>query len=384
MCALCATLPAGTHLQIRLKSKVASNISKANDGVEAVLIAPLVVDGRTVATAGTSVIGVVEDAVPFSDPSTRAQLALRFTSLGAAPVTTRLLMVDNAREHVDENGRITGILPSETLAGRIDQGIGKVSQKYSGFGSFLNTVKAAVLQEPDPNIVYDAGVEITLELTNAASITVPAAPMHAPASVRPERLILTLVNSQPMRTTAGAANTPSDLTNLMLLGSAEALTRAFEDAGWVAAGKLNKLSEFQVFQAVAEAKGYNEAPVSILLLAGNKPDLVFQKQNNTFAKRHHLRIWGRGTDSQGRPVWVCAATHDIGIQFSPEQRTFIHRVDSDIDAERSKVVNDLLFTGRVSAFSLVARPDAPKHFQNATGDNLNTNGKMAVLVLDSP
>jgi hypothetical protein len=137
-----------------------------------------------------------------------------------------------------------------------------------------------------------------------------------------------------------------------------------------------------VVRAVAEARGYKEAPMSVLLLEGNRPDLVFQKQNNTFAMRHHLRIWRRPGTFQGRTIWVCAATHDTGIEFSPEKRNFIHKIDSEIDRERAKVVSDLVFSGHVKALSLVERPKAPQHSQNATGDKLETDGRMAVLVLN--
>ncbi|HOK47414.1 MAG TPA: LssY C-terminal domain-containing protein, partial [Bryobacteraceae bacterium] len=71
----------------------------------------------------------------------------------------------------------------------------------------------------------------------------------------------------------------------------------------------------------------------------------------------------------------------IGIEFSPEQRTFIHKIDSQIDRERAKVVSDLLFAGSVQALSLVERPEVPQLSQNATGDNLETDGRMAVLLL---
>jgi hypothetical protein len=71
----------------------------------------------------------------------------------------------------------------------------------------------------------------------------------------------------------------------------------------------------------------------------------------------------------------------VGINFSEENRTFIHRIDSEIDRERAKVVNDLLFTGRVQSIELVDRPKVPRKAQNATGDNLETDGKIAVLVL---
>jgi hypothetical protein len=82
----------------------------------------------------------------------------------------------------------------------------------------------------------------------------------------------------------------------------------------------------------------------------------------------------------GKPVWVCSATHDIGIDYSERDRTFIHKVDSQIDKERAKVVNDLIFTGAIRSIALVDRPDIPRNATNATGDSLRTDGSMAVLL----
>ena len=132
---------------------------------------------------------------------------------------------------------------------------------------------------------------------------------------------------------------------------------------------------------MAEDKGYSEAPVSVLLLEGKPPDMVFEKLNNTFARRHQLRIWLRPDRYAGRPVWVVAATHDMGISFSEANRTFIHRIDSSIDRERDKVSNDLIYTGHVRSMLLVDRSTIPQHAQNATGDNLVTDGRIAILVL---
>src|SRR5262249_11311604 len=140
-------------------------------------------------------------------------------------------------------------------------------------------------------------------------------------------------------------------------------------------------SKLETFRAIAEQRGYREAPVSTLLLEGNPPDLVFQKQLNTFAQRHHLRVWKRPGSFRDRPVWVVAATHDIGIEFSQENRTFIHKIDPQIDRERAKVVNDLVLTGLVEGLALVARPSVPNQSQNATGDALETDGQIAVLLL---
>jgi len=132
---------------------------------------------------------------------------------------------------------------------------------------------------------------------------------------------------------------------------------------------------------IAEMRGYKEAPMSTLLLEGRPPEYNYQKQNNTFAMRHHLRIWKRPAQWQGRDVWVSSSTHDTGIEFSQENRTFIHKVDSKIDTERAKVVSDLVFTGKVVSVALVDRPAVPKESMNATGDKLVTDGAMAVLAL---
>jgi len=167
---------------------------------------------------------------------------------------------------------------------------------------------------------------------------------------RPEAL----ATGEPFQTVAQQPPKPSDVTNMMFIGSKEQLAAAFKEAGWSTAAALSATSKLETMRAIVEARGYKEAPVSILLLDGKPPDLVFQKQNDTFAQRHHLRIWRRPDAFQGKPVWVCAATHDIGIEFSDENRTFIHKIDSNIDRERAKVVSDLLLTGMVK--SLVARP----------------------------
>ena len=107
---------------------------------------------------------------------------------------------------------------------------------------------------------------------------------------------------------------------------------------------------------------------------------VIRKGNNTFAQRHHLRIFRRPGTFDGKPVWVCSATHDIGIDFSDRDRTFIHKIDPQIDRERAKVVNDLIFTGLIRSIALVERPQIPQDATNATGDRIETDGSMAVLL----
>jgi len=380
-------VPAGTEIQARLKTKVSTQTNKAKDAVEAVVVAPVMVSGQFVIRAGAVVRGTVDAATQSSKGDERSSLTLSFTEIEFDGVKTKVAAhvssVENARESVDEGGQITGIVASETISGQLDSGLSKLADKASGFAGILSTVKNAVLKAPESDITYDAGTDLTLKLTAALDLKGPSGPGPA-AKLQPiadEDGLAALVTRQPFQTMAQKPSKPSDVTNIMLIGTLDQLQQAFAAAGWTNAAALSTQAKFETFKAIAEQRGYKEAPVSILLLQDKPPDLVFEKLNNTFAQRHHLRVWRRPDTFGGQPVWVIAATHDTGIDFSQENRTFIHKIDPQIDHERAKVVNDLIFGGHVRSVALVERPTVPQHGQNATGDNLETDAKMAVLVL---
>ncbi len=380
-------IPAGTELSVRLSTKVGSKTSKANDPVEAVLIAPAVAGGQLVLPAGAKLHGQVKQVRTSGQPNdSRAMLELVFGELEAnghkTNISARVTDVDNARESVDaESGQILGILGSQTLSARMDQGINRVAERFSGLADVLQVAKTAVLKESDPEVEYEPGVEMTVKLTKELKLDTPP-PAPTIASISPEDELVRMVTAQPFQTVAESPPKPSDVTNLMFIGSEQVLKHVFTTAGWSVSAEMSGVSKLETFRAIAEARGYKEAPMSILILDGQKPSQTFQKQNNTFASRHHLRIWRRPATFQGKTVWVCAATHDIGIDFSPENRTFIHKIDSNIDRERAKVVSDLVFTGLVKGLALVERPAVPTSSMNATGDKLETDGAIAVLLLE--
>jgi len=381
--AAAAQIPGGTQIQIRLTTALNTSTVKANQAFDAVVIAPVVVGERLVLGAGTVVAGHIKEVKAATQPDDQAVLDLAFDSISdasgkKASIAAKVVGVDNARESVDANGRITGIIASKTGSARLDQGINKVTEKYPGLGDLLGTIKETVLKAPDANIDYEPGVEMTIQLTKPLEWTGKASWPNV-RSIEPAAELSRLVNGEPFRTMAEKPARPSDATNLMFLGSKQELEDAFKKAGWVAAAGLNSKSKLETFRAMAEDRGYQEAPVSILLLEGQPPDLTFEKLTDTFSARHHLRIWRRGGRFDGKEIWVCSATHDTGIDFSEENRTFIHKIDSKIDLERAKVVNDLLFSGLVQGLSLVDRPELPGNLFNATGDKLETDGKMAVL-----
>jgi len=376
-------IPAGTQVQIRLTTAVNTSTAKADQPFEAVVIAPVVVSNQLAIAAGAKVTGHLKEVKAATQPDDQALLDLAFDQIGdaggnKANIAAKVTGVDNARESVETNGQIKGIIASQTGSARLDQGIKKVAEKYQGFAGLLGTIKESVLKAPDANIDFEPGVEMTIELTKPLDWN-GKANWPDVKSIEPSEELSRLVASAPFRTMAEKPAKPSDVTNLMYLGNEQQILEAFQKAGWTAAAQLDSKSKLETFRAMAEDRGYQEAPVSTLFLDGHPPDLVLEKQNDTFNARHHLRIWKRPGEFNGKQVWVCSATHDTGIDFSEKDRTFIHKIDSHIDVERAKVVNDLLFTGLVTGLSLVDRQDIPQDLSNATGDKLDTDGKMAVL-----
>src|ERR1700693_5509938 len=116
-CASGAELPAGTAIGIRLKTKVSSNASRANDPIEAVVIKPVMSGDRFLIPYGAVIKGQVAKAHPAEAADKRASLELNFNQLAAARGKTiklpaKISEVENARETVDDKGVIQGILAS--------------------------------------------------------------------------------------------------------------------------------------------------------------------------------------------------------------------------------------------------------------------------------
>jgi len=160
--ALALQLPAGTEIQVRLKAKVATPTGKAEDKVEAVVISPVMADGQFVIPAGAVVRGTVVKSVQSAKGDERSALTLGFTELeidGAkSKLAVRVTEVENAREKVDSEGQILGILAGETISGRLDEGLSKLAERAAGFAGILGTVKGAVLKAPESDITYEPGV----------------------------------------------------------------------------------------------------------------------------------------------------------------------------------------------------------------------------------
>jgi hypothetical protein len=382
-----ATIPAATEIQLRLTSAVSSD-KPSGSPVTAVVIAPVLVNGAVVIGMGTQLTGQTADAhanKPAADGSQEipATLRLQLTTIHgdrgqSKSIDCSLTGVDNARESVDQSGLVTGITASHTFSSLADDGVNKLEERSGALGQLLSSVKTAIVKPADPAINFRSGVEFSVKLTKALDWT-PSGDTSSLPAVTPADMLANVIAQVPFRTEALKPASPSDLTNLMFIGTKEQVEAAFKDAGWFASDPLGHASTMHTAQAIIEDSGYDEAPMSVLTLGGRTPDMTFEKQNDTFASRHHIRLWQVDPTFQGQPVFVAAATHDIKIYFSKTSRSITHGIDPDIDHERAKVTDDLLFTHQIQAMSLMPRTNIPKDISNATGDHLQTDDNISVL-----
>jgi hypothetical protein len=381
-------IPAGSRLPVRLLRPLSSVTAKEAMPIDAVLIAPAIVDSKVLIPPGSVLKGKVTKAqsVGMAVVREKAALTLEFDKLelpngNTRTVHCRLNQVENSREKVDAAGTIRGIRSTGT------PGYGATSRLSSATAIdplaylFTSISSTAVLGFTEPEILYPSGAELIIELT-APLITSEVFPSNIPKVARtPEEQeqMLRFVRALPFRTATQAGNKPSDFTNLLFLGAPEAVQRALKSAGWLNVDQLTAASTFQTLKSIAGDEGYNEAPMSTLLLDERPPVFTLSKTTNTFSARHHLRVFDPSMQYQGLTALTSSSTQDIGIAFSRKQKTFIHVIDEYIDNERSKVVNDLSFTGCVDAVELVPRSWVPQNAYNATGDKLRTDGAIAVL-----
>jgi hypothetical protein len=296
----------------------------------------------------------------------------------------RVALVDDAREIVDSAGRIVGPpIPSVVRSKR--EWVVLLLGVFHPVGAL---VLAATLEgeiaERHRAVSLTSGTELTMVITRGGTLgrwSQWAPPPQISSGVNSD----SLASSAPLRTLLRAGGRPSDVISLAFVGSAAQVSAALAASGWTRAVPLTLRSDFVTFVKAARGEGYDAQPVSQLVLDGRRPDQVYEKVADTFMKRHHFRMWRWPSvdASDGRStIWLIAASHDIGVMFSTQRRSFTHRVDPRIDDERDKIVSDLVAANVVAALSYVSRA-APEGGATVNGTRTPavTDWRMAVVVL---
>jgi hypothetical protein len=385
-----ADLAPGQTLSVRLNTPVYSDRSRTGDPITATVTYPLCKTGEQMSCnpgellipPGTPINGTILFAQKAPDKYSRPRIVLDFSNVlhkagGKSPLYAHVLNVDNARETV-RNNEILGIIQPHASS-KFSFAMAAIGATNPIAGYTLKSVQTVYGLSIRREIQFPAGTDIQIQIVRPSMLKQKEEWGGWPRLPVDPRL-QQLVAGAPLRTQT-SNQTPSDPTNLMFLGARERLISAFGEAGWYAPDDLGVKSALKTAQATLRQSGYNTGPVSTLLVAGRPPDLVFQKSLDTFAMRHHLRIWKLNQTYNGQEVWVGAATHDIDTTNSRAGSKWSHRIDPHVDRERDWVETDLLFVGTAVAYAEVDRPNALRTLSNATGDQIVTDGKMSVVQL---
>ena len=370
-------LDAGTPMEVRLTAATGSRISHSGDPVQATVIAPVYSDGRLLVPQGAVASGTIAqvERLGFGFKHLTSGIDFHFNRLqlpdgSSFPIRARVFKVETAKEHVDAHGFIDGISPLANLSSSVAPYLIPVLCVEPHLGIPFLGVKVMIARSPDPEIYYPAGTEAVLKLSQSAEIHDPASQVASIPSLSNEDLTLVnhVLQSVPWQRTTLGRNHPSDLVNILFLGSADSIRRAFSAAGWSGAHRKSLVSAYRMYHCMVQRVGYSMAPMASLDLNGEPPDIEFQKSLNTFAKRHHTRLWRE----DGVDAWLSTATEDVSYEVRDMHLT--HATDPVIDNERNKVVNDLAFTGCIDSASFVHRDLGSSELASVT-----TDGRIAVL-----
>lgn len=361
---------AQTRLQVRLETHLTSYASRPGTPFQCVVISPYEVNGQVLIPEGSIIYGTVRKArsVRLGLLRERAGLDLTFSRYRTPdgevfPLSAILASIDNARELVGRNGHIKGILaatnPEEALNGIWEKpalnvlyhplmgvtGIaGEVLEKMP-IGPIVPAISFGVrcflMRFPEPEIHLTPGTDLSLRVDSTGTVFRPA-PI-APAPDAPAGFAEWLAD-RPFTVDKPNGNPAEDVINVAFLGSREDVFDSFNASGWYPADATSFNTFSRLYIAYNGKHRYNTAPVSKLLYQGRLPDMVFEKSFDTVAKRHHVRIWNAGV-FDGQQVWLGAASHDIGVFFDPHVFHFSHRIDKNLDDERSKISVDLTYSG---------------------------------------
>jgi membrane-associated phospholipid phosphatase len=166
--------------------------------------------------------------------------------------------------------------------------------------------------------------------------------------------------------------------NFIYVGYEDQIRKIFDAHNWYTADHSTVANTLKALAVGFQGRLYLTAPVTPSYLNFKPENIAFEQSTETHSlkQRHHTRIWR--TDyalPDGRPVWVATASFDEGIEFAGTAKLPTHRINPNIDAERTYITNSL----EVQSNLLDVVP--PQIGKNASGDGFFTDGKAEFINL---
>ena len=169
--AVAQTIPAGTKLTVRIGSEISSGTAKVGDRFDGSLTRSLVVDGKTIAKAGSTVHGKVTSSKSSGRLHAPGQLSVRLTLIQAEGKTVAISTgsYDVAgKGHTKSNAtKIGGGAAAGALIGALAGG-GKGAAIGAGVGAGAGTGVAAATGKQEA--VIPAEKTVTFTTTAAARV----------------------------------------------------------------------------------------------------------------------------------------------------------------------------------------------------------------------
>jgi hypothetical protein len=182
------------------------------------------------------------------------------------------------------------------------------------------------------------------------------------------------------RTLEGIA---ADPLNVALVGSEAQVSDAMRAAGWTPADRITLRSGLKDATSVLFHRPYVSAPMSTHVLFGRPQDLAYEQiVGGSPRRRHHVRFWqvNRPTDPRDT-IWLGAASYDAKLGFSRYTGEVIHHIDTRVDGERERLLEDLRKAGRIADSGCGKGLGAAARGFNGAGDEYETDGRLCVAVL---
>jgi LssY C-terminus len=368
-----------------LSTATGSRVSHPGDPIEATIIAPVSIQGRILVPQGSRLLGSIVSATAFGLGLKESTASIRYgfdTLLlpgePAVAVNAQLVRVETAKEHVDDLGTVQGIHPIVSVSSSVDYCIFPLLLVNPAIGAPIWGLKHVIAPSANPEIHFPAGTEVVLRLSAAVTLPAPSTDFPVPAkSFSPGDLtnIQQLLEYSAQRAYMGGR--PSDIINVLFIGSRSQMDRVFHASGWSQAETKSPRSLYRMYLALTKRSGYSRAPMNALVLNGAPSAFVQQKSLDTVQKRHHVRLWQYPWQSN---IWLGAAAEDVGFRF--ELAHWTHSTDPNIDRERAKIVNDLAFAGCIEAAGLLSRTSADLVQDPKAEYPILTDGDIAAIRLN--
>jgi len=192
------------------------------------------------------------------------------------------------------------------------------------------------------------------------------------------------IRDEAPRITRTADGHPGDPLNIALVGAETDTISAMTAAGWYPADPITFASSVRIVVDSVFRRPDDQAPVSDLFLFGRKQDLAFEQPvGDSPRQRHHVRFWRWDRLEDDRPVWFGSATFDEGVGVSHTTGQVTHHIGPDIDAERDLIAGELEKAGWERRVRWMNGFHTQREGSNGGGDPWNTDGRLAVVVLET-